>query len=176
MKKIPGRAILLIGESGSGKTSLVEALIRSHPERYQHVPGTTTRPRRDGEDAFHHFVTLEVFARLIAADAFAARFSFNGHEYGTQRQDWEQALALGCVVATSSPALIEQLHNHIERIAVVKIRPNGTWTRRAGREGIDAQQEIDRHPADFVLDNMFPDGFDQAFAALKSFADAWSTR
>ncbi len=176
MKKLSGHAILLIGESGSGKTSLAEALIRSRPERYQHIPGTTTRPRREGEEAFHHFITPEAFARLVDADAFAAHFSFNGHEYGTQRQDWERALALGCVVATSSPVLVDQLRNHIERIAVVKIRTGGTWVRRIGREGIDAEQVIERYPADLILDNVFPDRFDQAFAVLKSFADVWSTR
>ncbi len=174
MKKLPGHAILLIGESGSGKSSLAEALIHSRPERYQHIPGTTTRPRREGEEAFHHFITPEAFARLVEADAFVARFSFNGHAYGTQRQDWEQALARGCVVATSSPALVDQLRHHIERIAVVKIRPSGTWIRRTGREGIDADQGAEAYHADLILDNIFPNGFQSALASLQAFADEWS--
>lgn len=169
MSKIPGTAILLIGRSGVGKTSLVEGVLKDVPNLFQPVPGTTTRSPRSGEEKLHHFVDRETFTRWKNEGAFAAHFTFQGNEYGTRREDWERALLKGPVIATSSPLLIEQLKQYIETIFIIKIQPEGDWTPRAGREEGDEVQGIETCAVDYTVKNHFPKGFEMALGEVKAF-------
>ena len=91
-----GRLFVIAAASGTGKTSLVKALVKREPSLGFSV-SHTTRPRRanevDGRD--YRFVDRATFERMIAADAFLEHASVFDNLYGTSRQQVEAALAAG---------------------------------------------------------------------------------
>lgn len=91
-----GRLFVIAAPSGTGKTSLVKALMAAMPELAFSVSHTTRRPRpneQDGRD--YHFVDHETFRRMIAADEFLEHASVFDNYYGTGRRAVESALAAG---------------------------------------------------------------------------------
>ncbi|MGD8176280.1 guanylate kinase [Marinimicrobium sp. ARAG 43.8] len=82
--------------SGAGKTSLVNALVKSSPEVCVSV-SHTTRPKRPGEEdgVNYHFVDLPLFEQMLEEGAFLEHAQVFGNLYGTSRHWVEQTLAQG---------------------------------------------------------------------------------
>ena len=76
--------IVILGESASGKTSLVNDLIKSNPV-YQKVVTYTTRPMRPGEvdGVDYHFVDEKTYLGLQKEGFFAESAEYRGWHYGT---------------------------------------------------------------------------------------------
>lgn len=82
--------------SGTGKTSLVKALLQTGIDLSLSISHTTRRPRPnevDGEDYF--FVDREVFIQMLERGEFLESAEVYGNLYGTSRQWIKQALAAG---------------------------------------------------------------------------------
>ena len=81
---IKGTLYVISAPSGTGKTSLVQALMAADPEIAVSI-SYTTRPMRTGEqaDRDYHFVDCEQFHDLIAKDAFLEHAEVFGNHYGT---------------------------------------------------------------------------------------------
>lgn len=91
-----GQLFVIAAPSGAGKTSLVKALIASHPELEASVSYTTRKRRAnevDGRD--YSFITPERFLELIEADALLEHADVFDNHYGTSRERVERALAAG---------------------------------------------------------------------------------
>ena len=91
-----GRLFVIAAPSGTGKTSLVKALIAAMPELAFSVSHTTRRPRPnevDGRD--YHFVDPTTFRRMVDAGEFLEHASVFDNQYGTARREVEAALARG---------------------------------------------------------------------------------
>lgn len=91
-----GRLFVIAAPSGTGKTSLVKALMAAMPELAFSVSHTTRRPRPaeiDGKD--YHFVDHDAFRRMIADGEFLEHASVFDNFYGTGRRQVEDALARG---------------------------------------------------------------------------------
>lgn len=82
--------------SGAGKTSLVNALVKSNPEVCVSV-SHTTRPRRPGEEdgVNYHFVSHETFEQMLGEGAFLEHAQVFGNFYGTSQHWVENTLAAG---------------------------------------------------------------------------------
>ena len=96
-----GRLVVIAAPSGAGKTSLTRALIERLAKRgiqAEFSVSYTTRAARPGEreGADYHFVTPEVFAGMVANDAFLEHAEVFGRRYGTGREVTERLLAKGC--------------------------------------------------------------------------------
>ena len=80
--------IVIIGESGCGKSSLVNAFVKRFPS-YKRVVTYTTRPMRPGEvdGVDYHFVTEEQFKELDNNYKLAECNIYRGWHYGTPRID-----------------------------------------------------------------------------------------
>jgi guanylate kinase len=95
-KPARGRLFVIAAASGTGKTSLVKALMAREPGLAFSV-SHTTRPRRpnevDGRD--YHFVDRPSFERMIAAGEFLEHASVFDNLYGTGRRQVLDALAAG---------------------------------------------------------------------------------
>ncbi|MBS0373585.1 MAG: guanylate kinase [Proteobacteria bacterium] len=91
-----GRLTVIAAPSGTGKTSLVKALMAQVPTLAFSVSHTTRKPRPnevDGRD--YHFVSPERFRQMIAAGEFLEHASVFDNYYGTSRAAVEAALARG---------------------------------------------------------------------------------
>ncbi len=91
-----GSLFVVAAPSGTGKTSLVRALITRMPALRFSI-SYTTRTRRetetDGKDYF--FVDRAEFDRMIAAGEFLEHAGVYGNFYGTSRKQVEDLLAVG---------------------------------------------------------------------------------
>ena len=88
--------VVISGPSGVGKSTIVEALRRRHPEVVP-IIAVTTRPRRERElDGLHyHFVDAERFEALRASGALLEAAQVHGHWYGTPADQVHRALEAG---------------------------------------------------------------------------------
>jgi guanylate kinase len=81
-----GRLIVLTGPSGVGKGTLMQALLKSHPELYYSVSATTRSPRAgeiNGKN--YYFMSRSKFEQLVAQGEFLEWAEFAGNYYGTPR-------------------------------------------------------------------------------------------
>ena len=79
-----GHLFVIAAPSGTGKTSLVKALMQRQPSLRFSVSYTTRKPRTaevDGRD--YHFVSKEAFQTMIAADQFLEHAQVFDNFYGT---------------------------------------------------------------------------------------------
>lgn len=91
-----GKLIVLSAASGTGKTSLANALIESVPDLEFSV-SHTTRPPRPGEKygVHYYFVSREEFEMMVAAGQFLEHARVFDNYYGTSRPQVEQRLKQG---------------------------------------------------------------------------------
>lgn len=97
MSKIArGRLYLITAPSGAGKTSLVRALLKDHPN-IQFSISYTTRPKRPNEEhgRDYFFVTKPEFERMVADGAFLEHARVFDNYYGTSRKTVEARLVAG---------------------------------------------------------------------------------
>jgi len=82
-----GHLWVVSAASGTGKTSLVKALLAQDSMIQVAISHTTRQPRAgeiNGID--YHFVTRETFKSLLAQDVFIEHADVYGHFYGTSKQ------------------------------------------------------------------------------------------
>ena len=91
-----GHLFVVSAPSGTGKTSLINALVESDPSLKVSI-SHTTRPRRAGErnGVHYHFVSARAFATMRDAEAFLECATVFGHSYGTSRRPVSDALGAG---------------------------------------------------------------------------------
>lgn len=88
-----GGVICLIGPTGSGKTAITEALIKSPQFARPHT--TTTRERRPGESETYHFVSRDEFIARKERGEFLETTVYGGECYGATKKEIERIVADG---------------------------------------------------------------------------------
>jgi len=91
-----GVLFIVTAASGTGKTSLVRALLKTDNQLRKSV-SYTTRPARPGEDNGKHynFVSQQKFADLLKHGEFLEHAEVHGHSYGTSKSWIERAMQDG---------------------------------------------------------------------------------
>jgi len=90
--KREGLILILSAPSGAGKTSLCRELFKTFPDMKESVSYTTRLPRAgEVEGEAYHFVTNDVFERMVEEDAFAEWAEVHGNKYGTALRTLEEA-------------------------------------------------------------------------------------
>jgi guanylate kinase len=82
-----GILFIISAPSGAGKTTLVNALVKSDPKLTLSV-SYTTRPRRpeEIENVAYHFIDEDGFRGMVDSDSFLEHARVFDHLYGTGRQ------------------------------------------------------------------------------------------
>lgn len=90
--------MVISGPSGVGKDTIIEAMQRREPPHPRHyVITVTTRERRDSEidGVSYHFLSLDDYRRLDAAEGLLEASDVHGNCYGTPRDQVQSALSSG---------------------------------------------------------------------------------
>ena len=89
-----GLVVVLSGFSGSGKGTIMNHLLESHPQDYNLSISATTRDMRAGEKEGreYFFKTKEEFEEMIKKGELLEYATFNGNSYGTPRAYVEQLI------------------------------------------------------------------------------------
>lgn len=91
-----GKAFIISGPSGVGKSTVLKALMEQRGNLYFSVSATTRSPRPGEENGIHyHFLNTETFRQWIAEDEFLEHAEFVGNFYGTPRKYVYQAMEEG---------------------------------------------------------------------------------
>ena len=78
-----GQFVALVGSSGAGKTTLVDALMQARPE-LERVISCTTRPRRDSDPRGEYaYFSNEEFDKHLEGDEFLWWGEYASQRYGT---------------------------------------------------------------------------------------------
>ncbi|HKQ29890.1 MAG TPA: guanylate kinase [Burkholderiales bacterium] len=92
----PAKLFVLSAASGTGKTSLAAALVRSVPGMETSISHTTRAPRPGERNGMHyHFVDKAVFDTMVTRGEFLEHASVFGNRYGTSREEVEGRLKRG---------------------------------------------------------------------------------
>jgi guanylate kinase len=96
LNKNNGSLFTIAAASGSGKTSLVKALVETMPQIQVSI-SHTTRQSRNGEVEGEHyfFVTKQKFQDMVSANQFLEHAEVFGQCYGTSREWVEKTLSEG---------------------------------------------------------------------------------
>lgn len=84
------RFIILVGPSGSGKSAIIDYLIRQWPYFHYAKSATTREKRSDSEDNYI-FVDDKQFGYMLMGDEFLEDSCYAGHMYGTPLSELEKA-------------------------------------------------------------------------------------
>lgn len=91
-----GRLFLVTAPSGTGKSSLVNALLQLEPAIKLSISHTTRAPRPGEENGReYHFVTVEEFEAMKARGDFLESALVHGNYYGTSRVWIEEQMKAG---------------------------------------------------------------------------------
>ena len=95
----PGNLYVVAAPSGTGKSSLVKALLEVDSRMELSVSHTTRAPRgQEVQGREYYFVSPEEFDRMVAADAFVEWAHVHSNRYGTSRKAIEEKIAAGADV------------------------------------------------------------------------------
>ena len=151
-----GHLFLVTAPSGAGKTSLVRALLKDHPN-IQFSISYTTRKQRPNEKNAHdyHFVDRPEFERMVAAGEFLEHAQVFDNYYGTARATVEAEMQAGHDVLLEidwqGAAQVRKLMP--EAVSIFILPPSrAELERRLRTRGTDDDQVIARRLRDAVGD------------------------
>ncbi len=159
------RLVYVIGPSGAGKDSVLQALRQSWSEgvRAHWAMRTITRDRDAGGEQ-HEAVDADTFARLVQAGAFAMHWTANGFSYGIRHSELRPLQQGNWVFVNGSRAWLPELLLRWPTATVVHIGAspdvlNARLTAR-GRESAEAararlarQVALDLPPDSICIEN-----------------------
>lgn len=92
----PGNLYVVAAPSGTGKSSLVKALLEVDSHMELSVSHTTRAPRgQEVHGREYYFTSHADFDRMVAEDAFVEWAQVHGNRYGTSRKAIEDKIAAG---------------------------------------------------------------------------------
>ncbi len=91
-----GKAFIISGPSGVGKSTVLKALFEGRNDLYFSVSATTRDPRPGEVNGQHyHFISPEQFMQWINEDAFLEYAQYVGNFYGTPMRYVDEAMDAG---------------------------------------------------------------------------------
>lgn len=146
MQHLPGNLFILSAPSGAGKSSLIHALLGQHADMKLSVSHTTRAPRAGEVDGVHyHFVSVDAFKALIAADEFLEWAEVFGNYYGTSKKAIADQLSQGIDVFLDIDWQgARQIRAQVPSVISIFILPPSVaeLSRRLNHRGTDSAETI----------------------------------
>ncbi len=181
----PGNLFVVAAPSGTGKSSLVKALMELDSRVQPSVSHTTRAPRGQEKHGREYFFTSEAeFEAMVQAGAFLEWALVHGHRYGTSRKAIEERIAQGAdvVLEIDFQGALQVKKIFANAVLIFILPPSWEELRsRLERRGEDAPEVIEVrlknaaietkqvHQFDFVIIN---EVFDRALFDLKAIVHA----
>ncbi|MFO6299929.1 guanylate kinase [Rahnella selenatireducens] len=180
---VQGTLYIISAPSGAGKSSLIQALLKTQPLYDTQVSiSHTTRTERPGEKHGEHyfFVSKEEFRGMIERDAFLEHAEVFGNYYGTSRETIEQVLASGVDVFLDIDWQgAQQIRKRMPQARSIFVLPpsKDELDRRLRGRGQDSEEVIAKRMAQAVAEMthfaeydylIVNDDFDLALSDLKT--------
>ncbi len=181
----PGNLFVVAAPSGTGKSSLVKALMELDSRVQPSVSHTTRAPRGQEKHGREYFFTSEAeFEAMVQAGAFLEWALVHGHRYGTSRKAIEERIAQGAdvVLEIDFQGALQVKKIFANAVLIFILPPSWEVLRsRLERRGEDAPEVIEVrlknaaietkqvHQFDFVIIN---EVFDRALFDLKAIVHA----
>jgi guanylate kinase len=143
-----GKLFIISGPSGSGKSCLVDDIVKES-ENFVRSISVTTRPMRENEtDGCHyHFISKEEFEKLIKEDMLLEWAPYADYLYGTPRKFVEDNLKKGKnVILVIDVRGAMNVKNKIADAYLIFITTSSIneLKRRIEKRGTESQEEINR--------------------------------
>ncbi len=91
-----GRAFIISGPSGVGKSTVLNALLAGRDDLYFSISATTRTPREGEVNGVHyHFTDVDDFRAMIQEDKFLEYAEYVGNFYGTPKKYVDEAMESG---------------------------------------------------------------------------------
>jgi len=121
-----GRAFIVSAPAGTGKTTLVEKLLKEFPSIVASISYTTRKPREGEIDGVHYYFISELeFEAKIAAGDFLEYVKLYGTYYGTSRRWIEKQQAEGKhVVLVIDTQGAKTLKGKIDAVSIFILPPS----------------------------------------------------
>jgi len=181
----PGNLFCVAAPSGTGKSSLVKALLEVDSRMELSVSHTTRAPRgQEMHGREYYFVSNDEFDRMVAADAFVEWAQVHSNRYGTSRKAIVDKIAAGAdiVLEIDYQGAIQIKRQFVNAVLIFILPPSWPELRsRLMRRAEDSEETIElrlRNAAeevahvgefDFVIINEM---FERALFDLKAIAHA----
>ncbi len=181
----PGNLYVVAAPSGTGKSSLVKALLEVDSHMELSVSHTTRAPRgQEVHGREYYFVSHEDFDRLVAHNAFVEWAHVHNNRYGTSRKAIEEKIAAGAdiVLEIDFQGALQIKEQFANAVLIFVLPPSWSELRsRLMRRAEDSEDVIDLrmknaaeevvhvNKFDFVIINQ---SFDRALFDLKAIAHA----
>lgn len=170
----PGKLILILGPSGSGKGTVFGALRRMHPDYVFPLSCTTRDPRPGEQDGqVYHFVSKENFKERMARDEFLEWAVVHGENYyGTLKEAIVEPLRAGKVVIREVDVqglrAIRELipAEHLKSIFLT-VDGWATLERRILKRSTLPQEELDRRHESFKMEMTWADECDTVIVSIE---------
>lgn len=131
--------VILIGKSGTGKTSVAEYLCDTYG--WTQIESYTTRPRRSIDEIGHHFITEAEFDQIPMTDRIAY-MEYCGHRYCSRRAQLDNA-DLYVVTPDGYEAIQRQYHNR-PLFAIALTASTDVLKNRMKIRGGSTEEEIEK--------------------------------
>lgn len=181
----PGNLYVVAAPSGTGKSSLVKALLEVDSHMELSVSHTTRAPRgQEVHGREYYFVSHDDFDRMVAHNAFVEWAHVHNNRYGTSRKAIEEKIAAGAdiVLEIDFQGALQIKQQFANAVLIFILPPSWPELRsRLMRRAEDPEDVIDlrmKNAADevahvdkfdFVIIN---ESFDRALFDLKAIAHA----
>ena len=148
-----GKVVIFSAPSGSGKTTIVQALLKVFPQLEFSISATSRAPRgqeQHGRD--YYFLTAGEFAEAIAGDRFVEYEEvYAGTHYGTLRSEVERIWAVGNVIIFDVDVMgginLKRIFGDSARSIFIMPPSVEELRRRLVGRGTDAPEVIERRVA-----------------------------
>lgn len=181
----PGNLFVVAAPSGTGKSSLVKALLELDSHVHPSISHTTRAPRGQEKHGREYFFTSEPeFDAMIASNAFVEWAVVHGNRYGTSKNSIEERIAQGndIILEIDFQGALQIKEAFANAVLIFILPPSWAELRsRLERRGEDSPEVIERrlanaatemaqvHKFDFVIINEL---FERALFDLKAIAHA----
>ena len=165
-KRFPGTVFLIVGNSGSGKDSIISGAISKYPKELKVVKVAKryiTRPPSEFED--NYSITSDEYGVMNRQGKFALKWNIYGLEYGVPIEIDEWLKKGHPVIINVSRMIIDEAREVYENIKVIfievpleitikRIKDRGRESGQLLQERMKRAEENQKLPgADFVVDN-----------------------